>query len=48
LRDNLRSIGTPVAEVIVGSDEGTPVVEDYTGSGNRFTGKIERVTIDLK
>ena len=32
----------------VGSDEGTPVVEDYTGAGNRFTGKIEKVTIELK
>ena len=32
----------------VGSDEGTPVVEDYAGRGNRFTGKIEKVTIELK
>jgi arylsulfatase len=32
----------------VGSDEGTPVVEDYTGSGNRFMGKIDKVTIELK
>jgi arylsulfatase A-like enzyme len=32
----------------VGVDEGTPVTEDYAGPNNRFTGKIERVTIDLK
>ena len=32
----------------VGSDEGTPVVEDYSGPVNRFTGKIEKVKIDLK
>jgi arylsulfatase len=32
----------------VGSDEGTPVVEDYSGAANRFTGKIDKVTIDLK
>jgi arylsulfatase A-like enzyme len=32
----------------VGVDEGTPVTEDYAGSDNRFTGKIDRVTIDLK
>jgi arylsulfatase len=32
----------------VGVDEGTPVTEDYGGPDNRFTGKINRVTIDLK
>jgi arylsulfatase A-like enzyme len=32
----------------VGVDEGTPVTEDYAGPDNRFTGKINRVTIDLK
>src|SRR5215469_7224331 len=32
----------------VGIDEGTPVTEDYAGPDNRFTGKIQRVTIDLK
>jgi hypothetical protein len=32
----------------VGIDEGTPVTEDYEGRDNRFTGKINRVTIDLK
>ena len=32
----------------VGVDEGTPVTEDYAGPDNRFTGKIQRVTIDLK
>jgi arylsulfatase len=32
----------------VGSDEGTPVVEDYSGPVNRFTGKIDKVTIELK
>ena len=32
----------------VGVDEGTPVTEDYAGSDNKFSGKINRVTIDLK
>ena len=32
----------------VGVDEGTPVTEDYAGSDNKFTGKINSVTIDLK
>ena len=32
----------------VGVDEGTPVTEDYAGPDGRFTGKIDRVTIDLK
>jgi arylsulfatase len=32
----------------VAVDEGTPVTEDYTGPDNKFTGKINRVTIDLK
>ena len=32
----------------VGVDEGTPVTEDYAGPDNKFTGKINRVTIDLK
>jgi len=32
----------------VGSDEGTPVTEDYTGGDGRFTGKIDKVTIELK
>ncbi len=32
----------------VGSDEGTPVTEDYSGPENRFTGKIAKVTLELK
>src|SRR5271167_1254407 len=32
----------------VGVDDGTPVTEDYTGTDNRFTGKIDHVTIDLQ
>jgi len=33
----------------VGLDTGTPVVEDYAGPMPfRFTGKLEKVTIDLK
>ena len=32
----------------VGIDEGTPVTDDYPAGGNRFTGKIASVTIDLK
>ena len=32
----------------VGIDEGTPVTQDYAGPDNRFTGKIARVTIDVK
>jgi arylsulfatase A-like enzyme len=32
----------------VGVDEGTPVTEDYAGTDNRFTGKINQVTIDLQ
>ena len=29
-------------------DEGTPVSEDYKQRDNRFTGTIQKVTIDLK
>jgi hypothetical protein len=32
----------------VGVDEGTPVSEDYSQQGNKFTGTIQKVTIDLK
>jgi len=32
----------------VGVDEGTPVTEDYKARDNKFTGKIHKVTIDLK
>jgi arylsulfatase A-like enzyme len=32
----------------VGVDEGTPVTEDYKEGNNKFTGKINSVTIDLK
>ncbi len=32
----------------VGRDGGTPVTDDYKGLDNTFTGKIEKVTIDLK
>jgi len=32
----------------VGVDEGTPVTEAYTAAGSRFSGKIRRVTVELK
>jgi arylsulfatase len=32
----------------VGGDEGTPVTEDYKERGNKFTGTIQKVTIELK
>lgn len=32
----------------VGTDDGTPVTEDYKEDDNKFTGKINSVTIDLK
>lgn len=32
----------------VGVDEGTPVTPDYPKPDNAFTGKIEKITIDLK
>lgn len=32
----------------VGRDTGTPVSEDYTVASSKFTGKIEKVTIDIK
>ena len=32
----------------VGVDAGTPVTEDYSGRENKFTGKIAKVTIELK
>ena len=32
----------------VGVDEGTPVTEDYKERDNKFSGKINKVTIDLK
>jgi arylsulfatase len=31
----------------VGIDEATPVTEDYAEGDNAFTGKIEKVTVDL-
>ncbi len=32
----------------VGVDEGTPVTDDYKDRDNRFTGKINKVTVELK
>ena len=32
----------------VGEDDATPVTEDYTAYDNKFTGKIGKITIDLK
>ncbi|MGC8640291.1 MAG: hypothetical protein ACP5XB_10495, partial [Isosphaeraceae bacterium] len=32
----------------VGVDEGTPVTDDYKERDNRFTGKINKVTVELK
>ncbi len=32
----------------VGLDEGTPVTENYTSHGSAFTGKIRKVTIEVK
>jgi len=32
----------------VGVDEGTPVTEEYTSAGSRFTGRIFKVTVDVK
>ncbi len=32
----------------VGVDEGTPVTEAYTAAGSRFTGRIHKVTLDVK
>lgn len=32
----------------VGTDDGTPVTEDYKEGNNKFTGKINSVTIELK
>ena len=32
----------------VGVDEGTPVTEDYKARDNKFTGKVEKVTVTLK
>jgi arylsulfatase len=32
----------------VGVDEGTPVTEAYTAAGSRFTGRIRRVTVDVR
>ncbi len=31
----------------VGMDEATPVTEDYAEGDNEFTGKIEKVTVEL-
>lgn len=31
----------------VGMDDGTPVSEDYKAGDNAFTGKIQRITIEL-
>ena len=32
----------------VGEDGGTPVIENYHAPGGKFTGKIERVTVEVK
>jgi arylsulfatase len=32
----------------VGEDEATPVTEDYKEGDNAFTGKIDKVTVELK
>ncbi len=32
----------------VGIDEGTPVTEAYTASGSRFSGRINKVTVEVK
>jgi arylsulfatase len=32
----------------VGVDEGTPVTEDYKERDNKFTGKVHRVTVEVK
>ena len=32
----------------VGEDDATPVTEDYKAYENKFTGKINKITIDLK
>jgi hypothetical protein len=32
----------------VGEDAGTPVIENYHAPGGKFTGKIEKVTVELK
>jgi arylsulfatase len=32
----------------VGIDEGTPVTEAYTAAGSRFTGKIRKVTVEVR
>ena len=32
----------------VGEDDATPVTEDYKAYDNKFTGKILKVTIDVK
>jgi hypothetical protein len=32
----------------VGMDRGTPVTPDYEKGNNKFTGKIRKVTVDLK
>lgn len=35
--------------IAVGVDEDTPVTDAYPqGRGNRFTGKIEKVTVEVK
>jgi len=34
--------------VDVGRDNETPVTEEYKEGANKFTGKIEKVRIDLK
>ena len=32
----------------MGVDEGTPVTDDYKERDNKFTGKIDKVTVELK
>ena len=32
----------------MGTDDGMPVTEDYKACDNKFTGKIHKVTIELK
>jgi hypothetical protein len=35
-------------DVDVGTDNETPVTEDYKQGNNRFTGKIHKVTVEVK
>ena len=43
----IRNHGRATVPADVGTDEATPVTEEYAEGDNAFTGTIEKITVDL-